>query len=96
LSPGVCLIEWFGFLPFSPTSFCSFESSSWELHAVIDIFSHLILRSRPGSDSYDLYEQLAVLSTALYRYGVIRGGDPATVCRLLVILMSEECEDGMV
>jgi hypothetical protein len=54
----------------------------------------LILRSRPGSDSYDLYEQLAVLSTALYRYGVIRGGGSCNCLpRLALILMSEECED---
>lgn len=88
-------VEWMVFdpiLPFVILLFGAFLS----LSALLDIFSHLILRSRPGSDSYTIYEESGkccpprcigliwfVMAALLQITGVL----------LALILMSDSCRE---
>ena len=92
---GLIYVEWrvFGpILPFVTLMFGTFLSVS----ALFDIFSHLILRSRPGSDAYTIYEESGkccpprcigfvwlVVAVLLQFIGVL----------LALILMSDTCQD---
>jgi hypothetical protein len=88
-------IEWFWFSPILAYVILLF-GVFLGTYAVIDIFSHLILRSRPGSDSYDLYEQSGkccpprCIATVWLFVAVIL---QLFAVWLALILMSEECED---
>lgn len=91
----VIAIEWFWFTPTLQYVILLF-GVFLGVFAISDIFSHLIVRSRPGSDSYAMYEESGrccpprcvgvwwlLLAVAMQILGIY----------LALILMSDECED---
>ena len=92
---GVVLVEWFYFSPVLAYVILLF-GVFLGTYAVIDIFQHLIIRSRPGSDSYALYEETGRCCPPrcigiwwLFLAIVMQ----LTGLWLALILMSEECGD---
>ena len=65
-------------------------------YAVVDIFQHLIIHSRPGSDSYALYEEsgrCCVPRCIGVTWLLVAIALQLAGAWLALILMSEECED---